>query len=365
MLSLSVCIIARNEASCIEKCLSSVASYVKEIIVVDTGSIDGTKEIAQKYTSNVYDFQWIDDFSAARNYAISKASQPFIFMIDADEKLNPESLPLLEKYCNELNGFAGRVKQVNQLGSGEVGVIEITRLMPNDNTMKYSGRIHEQVTLINGNPPNVISTGVELLHSGYSKDVIMDRNKIKRNLDLLVLELSEQPENSYIWYQLGKTNYVAEEYVQANSQFQQAIDLIVSKDELPVFLPNLLVSYVYSLLKTRDFNKIFPVIEICSDLYPDFTDIYFVYGVVLMELKDINQIEQIRETFEYCIHLGEADTSKYETVHGVGSYRAYYNLGVFYEVSGQAEKATQYYEMAEKSGYNPAIERLKIINGSK
>ncbi|MGG3284360.1 glycosyltransferase [Paenibacillus solani] len=364
MLSISVCMIVKNEASCIESCLSSVSKYVREIIVVDTGSIDETKEIALKYTSNVYEFQWINDFSAARNFAISKASQSVILMMDADEMLNPESLPLLMKYCAEPNGSAGRVRQVNQLGNGETGVIEIARLMPNDKTMKYTGRIHEQITKIDGDPPRVISTGVELFHSGYSKEVIMDQNKIKRNLDLLTLELSDHPDNPYIWYQLGKTNYVAEKYLKANSQFQQAIDLVVGKNDLPPYLPNLLVSYVYSLLKTKEFDKILSIVEVCTDLYPDFTDIYFVYGIVLMELKDINQIEQIRETFEYCIHLGEADTSKYETVHGVGSYRAYYNLGVYYEAIGEAKKAVEYYKMAVQSGYSPAAERIKSIDSN-
>lgn len=84
-LPVSVCMIAKNEEKCIEQCLKRLMKYNMEIIVADTGSTDRTKEIAAKYTDNLYDFEWCDDFSAARNFAVSKASNNWILILDCDE----------------------------------------------------------------------------------------------------------------------------------------------------------------------------------------------------------------------------------------------------------------------------------------
>ncbi|MBR6477457.1 MAG: glycosyltransferase family 2 protein, partial [Lachnospiraceae bacterium] len=87
MTKISLCMIVKDEEKVLERCLDSIASLVDEIVIVDTGSMDHTKEIAKKYTDQVYDFEWIDDFSAARNFAFSKASMDYVMTMDADEVL--------------------------------------------------------------------------------------------------------------------------------------------------------------------------------------------------------------------------------------------------------------------------------------
>jgi len=91
MITISLCMIVKNEEKILKRCLDSVADLCDEIIIVDTGSTDSTKEIAQKYTDRIYDFEWTDDFSAARNYAFSKATQEYIYSADADEVLDQEN----------------------------------------------------------------------------------------------------------------------------------------------------------------------------------------------------------------------------------------------------------------------------------
>ena len=78
MVEISLCMIVKNEEKVLARCLDSIAGLMDEIIIVDTGSTDKTKEIAGKYTDNIYDFEWIDDFAAARNFAFSKATKEYI-----------------------------------------------------------------------------------------------------------------------------------------------------------------------------------------------------------------------------------------------------------------------------------------------
>ncbi|TCN26232.1 glycosyltransferase [Mesobacillus foraminis] len=100
MVSVSLCMIVRNEEEVLERCLQSVCELVDEIVIVDTGSEDETVNIARNYTDKVYFFEWCDDFSKARNYAFSKATKEYIFFMDADDLL-PESEQLKFKHLKE------------------------------------------------------------------------------------------------------------------------------------------------------------------------------------------------------------------------------------------------------------------------
>lgn len=117
MITITLCMIVKNEENILERCLSCLYDLMDEIVIVDTGSTDRTKEIASRYTDKIYDFRWVDDFSAARNFAFSKASGDYIYSADADEVLDETNrkrfrlmkenmLPEIEivqmYYCNQL-----------------------------------------------------------------------------------------------------------------------------------------------------------------------------------------------------------------------------------------------------------------------
>src|SRR5690554_6641792 len=102
MYKISLCMIVKNEEEVLAQCLDSVKDICDEIIIADTGSTDRTKEIAGKYTDKIYDFEWIDDFSAARNFAFSKATMDYILWLDADDVLLGEDQEKLKKLKKEL-----------------------------------------------------------------------------------------------------------------------------------------------------------------------------------------------------------------------------------------------------------------------
>ena len=122
MITVSLCMIVKNEEAVLSRCLDTVADLVEEIIIVDTGSTDRTKEIAAHYTDKIYDFEWVDDFSQARNFAFSKATQEYIYSADADEVLDEENRQrfLVLKECLLPEIEIVQMKYGNQLSFGTV-----------------------------------------------------------------------------------------------------------------------------------------------------------------------------------------------------------------------------------------------------
>ena len=163
---ISLCMITRDEEHFLARCLSSVQTIVDEIIVVDTGSVDRTREVAGLFQSKIYDFKWTDDFSAARNFSLSKATGDWIFSLDADEILSERDHILLKKivdnsvpvpiaysfvtrnYTNDPN-LVGWTANEGVFRSEEAGCgwipTEKVRLFPNLTTIRYEYAIHEMV----------------------------------------------------------------------------------------------------------------------------------------------------------------------------------------------------------------------------
>ena len=102
MITISLCMIVKNEEKLLARCLDSVADIMDELIIVDTGSTDRTKEIAARYTDKIYDFEWIGDFAAARNFAFSKATMEYIYSADADEALDEENREIFRRLKENL-----------------------------------------------------------------------------------------------------------------------------------------------------------------------------------------------------------------------------------------------------------------------
>lgn len=122
MITISLCMIVKNEEKNLERCLLSYAPLMDEIIVVDTGSTDRTKEIAARFTDKIYDFEWINDFSAARNFAFSKAGCDYIFSADADEVLegdNVKQFAMLKEVLDEEIEIV-QMQYGNQLHNGTI-----------------------------------------------------------------------------------------------------------------------------------------------------------------------------------------------------------------------------------------------------
>lgn len=222
-LPVSVCIIAKNEEKYMEQCLRHLLSYEMEIVVVDTGSTDRTKEIALKYTDKVYNFTWINDFSAARNFAASKAKNNWILVIDCDEyvkELDVQAVRIcMQKHLHQVGMM--KIKNIHTQSNGDqtYQIDEVPRLY-NRNFYEYRFRIHEQITPKNANLDEKVvlytfKMPVMVEHHGYDlphEDMLL---KQERNLELLQSALGEHAYDDYLYFQIAQSNYVLHRYEEA------------------------------------------------------------------------------------------------------------------------------------------------------
>ncbi|MCP1145706.1 glycosyltransferase [Lysinibacillus endophyticus] len=179
MLTISLCMIVKNEEEVLEQCLSSVKDICDEIIIVDTGSTDKTKEIAYQFTDKVFDFEWIDDFSAARNFAFSKASMDYIFWMDADDIVSEGDQEKFKKLKEELPDNADAVSMLYHIAFDEYQnptfSFRRNRLVRREKNFKWHGAVHEYLE-VGG---NIVASDVAITHRKKDKrkgQVPSDRN---------------------------------------------------------------------------------------------------------------------------------------------------------------------------------------------
>ncbi len=352
MISVSVCMIAKNEEKYIEKCLQLLSPYNFEIVVVDTGSTDRTVEIALEYTSKVFHFEWINDFSAARNFSISKASNEWILVIDCDEFLETIDMDEMNKSIRQNPHGAGMLIRNNPYNTGSqsggtasILTERVARLFSKQE-YHYAGIIHEQVVRIDGKEPAYFPIPLSCYHEGYvNQNVAVE--KANRNLELLFLDLEKNGPAPYTYYQIGKSYAALKDTEKACHYY----DLGLSFDVNPQleYVQTMVESYGYCLLDLKRYEEALSF----ENIYEEFAtraDFPFLMGLIYMN----------NAMFDSAItEFKKAVTFHAYAVEGVNSYSAYYNIGVIYECTGNTAQAKDYYRRC--GNYEPAQKRLQNL----
>src|SRR5689334_17835821 len=189
MATLSAALIVRDEAQFIADCLRSLQGHVDQIVVVDTGSVDDTIDIARQFSVDLHHFRWCNDFSAARNFALDHAKSEWILYIDADERLAIPEYVVLSDLLADRSKVGWRVRlhpRVEWTAYAEL------RLFRNDPHIRFQGVIHERIqpaleTFARAHDLDVGDCAIKLYHVGYEAD---QRPKNSRNIPLLRQYLS-------------------------------------------------------------------------------------------------------------------------------------------------------------------------------
>jgi glycosyltransferase involved in cell wall biosynthesis len=348
----SVCMIVRNEEDNLAHAISSIPTAY-EIVIVDTGSTDKTVEIALSLGVKVTHFPWIDDFSAARNKSVSLAQGDYILMLDADEQLSGDVEQKINDFVLHYPHSAGTVTIYNIIDQSEINTHRMVRFFPNHPNFYFQGKVHEKVAF-RGQPAEFEDTGVEVRHTGYQKDLYIQKGKTQRYLNLYKVHLETYPNDGYMLYQLGKLYYSTDDLMNAKETLLHCLRI---KEENNLYFPVMLVILGYTLKGLGLYQDAETLLMSYKSQYRSFPDLPFLLGLLAMDTGNINQIET---NFLQALQIGE--TNKYSTVTGVGSFKAAYNLGVYNEVIGNLNKALEYYQQSAQKNYKPAIERLKKIN---
>lgn len=203
--SLSLCMIVRNEAFFLRDCLSQAAPHVDDIVIVDTGSSDNTRDIAREFTDRLYEFEWRDDFAAARNHALERADGDWIIVLDADEVIAPEDWQRLRALIAETDRDAFFLTQYNYsvepLDRDWVPLASktaysrhykgyrpnpIARLFRNREDIRYQGRVHEVIDR------SLAPGSWEVLDIAIHHHMDEDPSKMKVDRQLNYLRIIEQ-----------------------------------------------------------------------------------------------------------------------------------------------------------------------------
>ena len=201
MVKLSQCMIVKNEEKNIEKALGWAKPVAYEQIVVDTGSTDKTVELAEQMGAKVFYFEWINDFGAAKNYAIEQATGDWIAFLDADEYFSPEDAEKLMVQLSEIKESTETGKNITVLRMPWVqlndqneafAVYEQSRVFRNIPEIRYKGKIHESLT---GCGEIVKIEDISIIHTGYASGAFEETSKLDRNIQLLRTELVEKPDD--------------------------------------------------------------------------------------------------------------------------------------------------------------------------
>ena len=226
---ISLTMILKNEERALPACLEAARPWVDEIIVIDTGSTDRTREIAASFGARVHEWAWRDDFAAARNESLRHATGDWILALDADEVLTPGSGPALRRACDEPGNVVGYDIKIVCPREGDGGLVRLNwfpRLFRNLPGVRWEGVIHEQVvTSLVGHGP-IVKSDVAVLHSGYTLSAEAMQAKARRNIALLEHQLRAEPDYAPGWFQLAETYVMSGRLDDAVDAYRRSLRLL-------------------------------------------------------------------------------------------------------------------------------------------
>jgi tetratricopeptide (TPR) repeat protein len=379
----SLCMIVKDEEDNLPDCLASVAGLTDEIIIVDTGSTDRTRDIAVQAGAKVFDFPWVDDFAAARNESISHATGEWIFWMDADDRLDEDNRQKLRRLFDKLRSeeIGGRSEQSGSVlpphsslltphsfpltphscfvmkclclpdhQAGTATVVDHVRLFRNDSRIRWKYRIHEQIlSAVRQAGGEARWSDVVIQHVGY-QDAARVGPKLERSARLLQLDLAENPDDPFTLFNLGWTllkmarSTAALPYLEGSVERSQPGHSIVRK--------------AYALLVEchkglGDMDKALALCRRGRRLYPDDAEIIFEEGCLHLTQGNLPAAESL------FIQLVETKAGTYfasvdPALHG---YKSRHCLGEVYHKQRRYALAESQWRavLAERADYLPTL----------
>ncbi|MBP3909032.1 MAG: glycosyltransferase [Turicibacter sp.] len=334
---LSLCMIVKNEANCLSRCLESMKVIADEIVIIDTGSTDETIKIAKTYGAIIKTYEWNNNFAEARNFALSFATKEWILVLDADEYLRDEDEALFLELLSNENVDSYYIKTLNFTEPNNINscIVNLNhRLFRNHKGFHYVGAIHEQL-ISNQSVVSKISN-LGFYHTGYLKEVVKAKNKPKRNGKILEEILKQEPDNTFHQFNLANEMFQLGKYDEAIQLYNQAYEHTSPQQG---YMPKLIVFRINALVANGEDKKALAAANEGIALYPTFTHLMFLKGT--LEEK-FGLITKAIRSYESCLELGSPD-SQLEFSKASEALWPHLKLAVLYDGYGDYEKAIFHY----------------------
>jgi glycosyltransferase involved in cell wall biosynthesis len=285
----SLTMIVRDEQDNLPHCLGSVAGLFDEIVIVDTGSTDRTVEIAREFGARVFDFVWVDDFAAARNAALARATGDYAFWLDADDVIDPPERLRLARLLSTLPAGEQAAYVVRCScdpepdGGGGQTIVDHIRLFPVRPDVRWTYRVHEQIlpSLRRADVP-VHWTDVVVRHTGYTnRDLRL--KKLERDSKILREDLAERPDDPFVLFNLGSIAIERQDWREALDYLRHSLAGSAPMDSITRKL-HALIARSHQMLREPE-----QALAACADgltVDPDDAELLFREAIVRRQIGD-------------------------------------------------------------------------------
>ncbi len=360
----SVTMIVKDEEANLPDCLESIRGLADELIVVDTGSSDRTKEVAARYGAKVYDFQWRDSFAAARNEALRHATGAWVFWLDADDRLDEENRAKLRGLFATLKDEPAAYRMTCLCLAGPDGretEVDHLRLFRNHPQLRWDYRVHEQVLpAVRRLGHAVRRAGVVVRHAGYRDPAVLARKR-DRDLRLLELEARERPADPFVLFNLGQALHHRGRTEQALACFRKSLAGSAPTDSIVRKLYALIAQGLLRLGRTRE------ALAACREglgRCPDDLELLFEEGALLRGQGDAAGAVAC---WEWCLRLPPGEY--FGSVNpGLRGHVTRHQLALAYRDLGRPADAEAQWRaaLAERPDYEPAWRGLaELLNAQE
>lgn len=352
--SISACMIVKNEEEMLPGCLDSIRNWVTEIIIVDTGSTDGTIKIAESYGARIFNQPWEGDFSKHRNHSIDQATGDWIFIIDADERVVEEDVSKLLDILNRDEYPIISINVINEYGS-EGRTHHTTTFLPSVRFFKrklnirYEGIVHNRLEF----PPHleIARADAKLRHLGYDLSEEKMRLKAERTKELLKKQLKANPDDAFALFNHAQvlrgegTEKLEENGAEIIKSAKRAVELTdPNNSRLRSIHLSCLDQIAWTAFYTGDYKTAIEKCERVLNLKPDYLDPILLMGHIYSRQRDFEQA--VRWYKKYLDSQARFDPAK-ETdsiilIHPDSRVVAYYGLALIAEVTDEIEQAKDY-----------------------
>ena len=303
MASLSLCMITKDEEQFLSRCLDSVKDIVDEIIIVDTGSKDKTKEIAKGFGAKIIESGWKDDFSAARNESLKHATKDWILVLDADEVISEKDLKRINGLTEDADvdgykliqrNYYGKAKRADDYeeSKGFAGFIAspLVRLFRNNKGYEFRNVIHEVIEdSIREKNGKIVVVDILIHHLAALKSKDFSSEKDKKYYELEKKQIRLTPDNPKPHYELGRMHLHKKEFKEAIEYFEKAFELLQGYQEKlaihQLVYPDLGEAYI----GLREFEKAKPVLKKAVGINRKDKNAHFYLGLAYDEEGDLDK----------------------------------------------------------------------------